>query len=444
MPSNTALPRPAPAKHPVAPARCPIGLPQNSRVYQKQPSRPSQQAPIHPRPNPPRPSQRPTAQPTGQPVGYKPVTPPKATSGPSVVKKQPLPNNGMQMPDVKRIQQAAYAQGQKAGRRVGQAQGFQDGQTQGYTAGDKHGRKIGQEEGNRQGFSQGQKQGYTEGHKSDHASGQAQGYAKGQNLGFNDGHGKGRAEGQRHGYVQGQSQGFNAEQIRGHVSGHKQGYHHGQRVGYSHGQDVGYVHGYRQGRDEEHEINKKYIAGGAAAVTVLGATAMYLTYEAQGSDGHSGVGEDTNSINTEMGISDNEFAPGEPVEDENWYERHGAEWDGDDVSDQDEEGYVRSYEGFSGYEGESFHEDGGYIGGGFGGSDGYDMNQDDSQVYLGEEHEADRGDFTGGGHAGSTDDIDEKGQGEDSDCCECNDCFLMAFGVAGATTTIRKIRVLSV
>ncbi|KAI8649939.1 hypothetical protein LRP88_11255 [Fusarium phalaenopsidis] len=422
--NNAVLSQPVVPKRSSAPTQRPVGLPQHPKIQQKYPSRPTQPAPNRPLPNPPRPSRLPTAQPTKQPVGYKPVPPPKATPSPSVVKKQPVPNKGMQMDDVKRIQQAAYAQGQKAGRKTGQARGFHAGQVQGYIAGDKHGRKVGQEAGNREGFSKGQKRGYTQGHKNGHASGQAQGYAKGQNVGFSAGHNKGQATEQRQGYAQGQSQGYNAGRVsghvegrkqgfaqgqsqsfdagqrRGHVSGHKQGYYQGQHVGYyqgqhagySQGEHFGYHHRYQQGRDEEYELNKKAIAGGVVAGAMLGGTFMYLGHEALDPDGLSQVTEETESISIEMEMSDGEFAPGEPVEDEDWYERHRAEWDGD-------EAYDGSYEGVSGGRGdESFYEGGGYIGGGYEGSDGYDTNQDvrdNSQVHLSQEYEADRGGFTG-------------------------------------------------
>ncbi|KAJ4172512.1 hypothetical protein NW754_002712 [Fusarium falciforme] len=133
------------------------------------------------------------------------------------------------------------------------------------------------------------------------------------------------------------------------------------------------------------------IAGGVVAGAMLGGTFMYLGHEALDPDGLSQVTEETESISTEMEMSDDEFAPGEPVEDEDWYERHRAEWDGDET-------YARSHEGFSGHGDENFYEGGGYIGGGYEGSDGYDTNQDvrdDSQVHLSQEYEADRGGFAG-------------------------------------------------
>jgi hypothetical protein len=150
---------------------------------------------------------------------------------------------------------------------------------------------------------------------------------------------------------------------------------------------------------------------------MLGGTFMYLGHEALDPDGLSQVTEETESISTEMEMSDDGFAPGEPVEDEDWYERHRVEWDGD-------EAYAPSYEGVSGRGDESFYEGGGYIGGGYEGSDGYDTNQDvrdDSQVHLSQEYEAHRGGFAGGEHSGSADDFDEKGRGEEY-CCECDNC----------------------
>lgn len=379
-------------KPPAAPTQRPVGLPEHPKIPRKHPSRPTLPPPNRPLPGLPRPSRLPTAQPTKKPVGYKPVPPPKATPRPSVVKKQPTPNKGMQMDDVKRIQQAAYARGQKDGRKTGQAQGYQ--------AGDRHGRKIGQEAGNREGFSKGQKQGYTQGHKSGRASGQTQGYAKGQ--------------------ATGRSQGFDAGQRRGHVSGHRQGYYQGQHAGYSQGEHFGYHYGYQQRRDEEHDNNTTAIAGGVAAGAMLGGTFMYLGHEALDPDGLSQVTEETESVTTEMEMSDDDFAPGEPVEDEEWYERHRTEWDSD-------EAYARPYDGLSGQEDESFYRGGlggAYIGGGYEGSDGYDTNQDvrdDSQVHLSQEYEAKRGGFIGGEHSGSADHFHEKGRGEE-DCNECDNC----------------------
>ncbi|EEU37573.1 uncharacterized protein NECHADRAFT_87451 [Fusarium vanettenii 77-13-4] len=411
--NNAVLSQPTMPKRPAAPTQRPVGLPEHPKIPQKHPSRPTLPPPNRPLPDLPRPSRLPTAQPTKKPVGYKPVPPPKATPRPSVVKKQPTPNKGMQMDDVKRIQQAAYARGQKDGRKTGQAKGYQ--------AGDRHGRKVGQEAGNRQGFSKGQKQGYTQGHKSGHASGQTQGYAKGQATGQNQGYNAGRASGhfesRKQGSAQGQSQGFDAGQRRGHVSGHRQGYYYqGQHAGYSQGEHLGYHHGYQQRRDEEHGNNTTAVAGGVAAGAMLGGTFMYLGHEALDPDGLSQVTEETESISTEMEMSDDDFAPGEPVEDEDWYERHRAGWDSD-------EAYARPYEGVAGHRDEGFYEGGGYIGG-YEGSDGYDTNQDvrdDSQVHLSQEYEANKGGFTRGEHSGSADDFHEKRRGEE-DCRECDDC----------------------
>lgn len=143
---------------------------------------------------------------------------------------------------------------------------------------------------------------------------------------------------------------------------------------------------------------------------------MYLGHEALDPDGLSQVTEETESISTEMEMSDDDFAPGEPVEDEDWYERHRAGWDSD-------EAYARPYEGVAGHRDEGFYEGGGYIGG-YEGSDGYDTNQDvrdDSQVHLSQEYEANKGGFTRGEHSGSADDFHEKRRGEE-DCRECDDC----------------------
>ncbi|RMJ16987.1 hypothetical protein CDV36_003341 [Fusarium kuroshium] len=412
VPCNTALPVPPKATRPAASSQ-PVGLPQHPKIPQRHPSRPPGPAPTRPLPIPPRHSQRPTAQPTRKPVGYKPVPPPKDTPKTSVVKKQPAPNKGMRMDDVKRTQQAAYAQGQKSGRKTGQAQG--------YKAGDKHGRKVGQEAGNREGFSKGQKQGYTQGHKSGHASGQTQGYAKGQatgqRQGFNAGQRRGHASGRQQGYSQGQREGFSAGQTAGYASGHRQGYYQGQgrHVSYYQCQPFGYHQEYQQRQDEQQGINKTAVAGGAVAGAALGGTFMYLGHEALDPDGLSQVTEETETVVTEMEMSDDEFAPGEPVEEENWYRRYGV----DEIPDQEDENYYRLHEGYLRYGDERFYEDGGYLGGGYDDSDGYDTNRDggdDSQVHLGKEYEADKGGF------GGADDIDEKGRGYESEC-DCDSCY---------------------
>ncbi|RSL54809.1 hypothetical protein CEP54_009684 [Fusarium duplospermum] len=411
VPCNTALPVPPKATRPAASAQRPVGLPQRPKIPQRNPSRPPHPPPNRPLPIPPRHSQRPTAQPTKKPVGYKPVPPPKDTPKPSVVKKQPAPNKGMRMDDVKHIQQAAYAQGQKAGRKSSQDRGYQ--------AGDKHGRKVGQEAGKREGFSKGQKQGYTQGHKSGHASGRAQSYAQGQNFSFNARQKRGHATGRHHGYSQGQREGFCAGQTAGYASGHRKGYYQGQNISYYQDQPFGYHHEYQRRQDEEQGINRTAVAGGVVAGTALGGGFMYLGHEALDPDGLSQVTEETETVTTEMEMSDDEFAPGEPVEVEDWYKRHGT----DEIPDQDDGNYTQFHEGYLRYGDERFYEDGAYISGGYDDSDGYDTNRDggdDSQVHLGKEYEADRRDFSGG-----DDDIDEKGRGYESECdCDncCDDC----------------------
>ncbi|RSL95796.1 hypothetical protein CEP52_011864 [Fusarium oligoseptatum] len=309
----------------------------------------------------------------------------------SVVKKQPAPNKGMRMDDVKRTQQAAYAQGQKSGRKTGQAQG--------YKAGDKHGRKVGQEAGNREGFSKGQKQGYTQGHKSGHAEEAMLPVANKDTLRASA---KDLVLDKRLATLQGT--GKATIKAKADMSATTSA------------SPLAITRNTNKGKMNSKGSTKTAVAGGAVAGAALGGTFMYLGHEALDPDGLSQVTEETETVVTEMEMSDDEFAPGEPVEEENWYRRYGV----DEIPDQEDENYYRLHEGYLRYGDERFYEDGGYLGGGYDDSDGYDTNRDggdDSQVHLGKEYEADRGGLSGG-----DDDIDEKGRGYESEC-DCDSCY---------------------
>ncbi|KAF4975475.1 hypothetical protein FZEAL_7738 [Fusarium zealandicum] len=213
------------------------------------------------------PMQRP---PVIQPTGYKSTAPPSAAAGPSVVKKQPTPNHGMQMAELQRAKKAAFEQGQKTG------------QAKGYNAGNKHGQKVGQQFGNQQGYTKG----YNTGHKKGQASGQNQGHGKSQGQGFKPGH------------------------SAGHLSGHHQGH--------------------SQGHSAQGPSHKAFIATAAVGTAGVAGTGLYLHNEM--SNNSYGYNEDRNNTwvddDSDGDRSDND--DGNPrYEDDDWTEGNQGEWDQD-------------------------------------------------------------------------------------------------------------------